>query len=125
MAGIDVTELLSDPDFCDTFTVTRDVETVGTNGRATIATTVFPSVVGVVTAGQGSMLKQFPELTRVEGAVMIHTTFELRAETAASKADRIEWRGNDYRVTMVNNWMNFGRGFTTAVANLIDLQEAA
>lgn len=125
MAELDVTELLYDPDFSDTFTVERDTETVGSNGRSTVVTETFANLIGVLTAGQGSILKQFPELTRVEGAILIHCMFELRPETSATKADRILWRGNTYRVTMVNNWMNFGGGFVSAVATLIELVEAA
>lgn len=125
MATLDVTELLSDPDFCDTVTITRKTEIIGSNGRPVITTETFPNVVVVVTAGHGDMLKRFPELTRVEGSVMVHTTFRLVAATQTTQADEMAWNGVNYRLAALNDWTNFGTGFVSAIFTMTDLLEAS
>lgn len=125
MATLDVTEILSDPDFCDTVTITRETETIGSNGRPIITTETFPGVVGVIVAGHGDMLKRFPELTRVEGSVMVYTTFRLAAATQTTQADQMTWNGVNYRLTALNDWTNFGAGFVSAIFTMTDLLEAS
>jgi hypothetical protein len=124
MPLLDVSDVLDDPLFADTITVTRNVETM-VNGRAVIAPTEIPNVSAVVTAGQGDILKQLPEGTRMEGAVLVHTKYRLTAESETTQPDTVTWQGRDYTVTMLNDWSTFGAGFMIAACTLKNLQEAA
>lgn len=125
MPLLDVTDVLSDPDFADTITITRAVETVDSHGRAQIATQTFANVVAVITAGQGDVLKYFPEMANIQGAILIHTTFLLTSASETSRADTVTWQGRDYQVTGLNDWSTFGIGFIMAVGTLKQFVEAA
>ena len=125
MPLLDVTEILSDPDFADTITVTRSVETVDTHGRPQTSPETFPNVTAVVTAGQGDILKYFPEMANISGAVLIHTTFLLTSASETTQADIVTWQGRDYQVTGLNDWSTFGAGFIMAVGTLKNFVEVA
>lgn len=124
MPLLDVTEILSDPDFADTITVTRAVETTDGHGRAQTTTQAFPNIVAVVTAGQGDVLKYFPEMANISGAVLIHTTFRLTSTSETTQADTVTWQGRDYQITDLNDWSTFGAGFIMAVGTLKNFVEA-
>ncbi|MFJ6322264.1 MULTISPECIES: hypothetical protein [unclassified Rhizobium] len=125
MPLLDVTDVLSDPDFADAITVTRMVETVDTHGRGQLTPQQFPNVTAVVTAGQGDVLKYFPEMVNVRGAVLIHTTFRLTSASETTQADIVTWQGRDYQVTELNDWSTFGAGFIMAVGTVKQFTEAA
>ena len=125
MPLLDVTDVLSDPDFADTITVTRQVETVDGHGRGQIGPQTFSNVTAVVTAGQGDVLKYFPEMVNVRGAVLIHTTFRLISASETTQADLVTWEGRTYQITELNDWSTFGAGFIMAVGTLKEFVEAA
>ncbi len=125
MPLLDVTEILSDPDFADTITVTRTSQTGFDHGRPIVTTQTFPNVTAVVTAGQGDILKYFPEMANIQGAILIHTTFRLTSVSETTQADVITWQGRDYQITGVNDWSTFGAGFIMAVGTLKNFVEAA
>lgn len=118
MAEIDVSDLLTDPDFVDTFDVIRRKETVVPGGRPTFDTTIFKDVVGSVQPASGRMLRQLPDAARVEGAIEVYTTFELAEQTKTTTADGLIWAGQQYIVTRLDPWQNFGNGYTHAVCTL-------
>jgi len=125
MPLLDVTEILSDPDFADTITVTRSSETGFDHGRPIVTTQTFQNVTAVVTAGQGDILKYFPEMANILGAILIHTMFRLTSASDTTQADTVTWQGRDYQVTGLNDWSTFGAGFIMAVGTLKDFVEAA
>ncbi|NTG00106.1 hypothetical protein G6L30_08230 [Agrobacterium rhizogenes] len=125
MPLLDVTEILSDPDFADTITVTRSVEAGFDHGRPQITMQTFTDIIAVVTAGQGDILKYFPEMANIQGAILIHTTFRLTSASDTTQADTVTWQGRDYQVTGLNDWSTFGAGFIMAVGTLKNFVEAA
>lgn len=125
MPLLDVTEILSDPDFADTITVTRSTQTGFDHGRPVITVQSFPNVTAVVTAGQGDILKYFPEMTNIQGAILIHTTFRLTSVSETTQADLVTWQGRDYQITGLNDWSTFGVGFIMAVGTVKQFAEAA
>ncbi|GAC1042261.1 hypothetical protein [Rhizobium sp. No.120] len=125
MPLLDVTDVLSDPDFADTITVTRTTQSGFDHGRPIVTTQTFSNVTAVVTAGQGDILKYFPEMTNIQGAILIHTTFLLTSASETTQADIVTWQGRGYQVTGLNDWSTFGTGFIMAVGTLKNFVEAA
>lgn len=116
MPLIDVSDLLTDPDFCETVTLTRSVETVSGLGRASEATTTT-NITAVVTAINGDFIRQ----TDAEFAVnqiMVHSQTRLRGITPGAPADIVGWKGNTYVVKRSNDWSNYGVGFSAATCEL-------
>ena len=107
MALISVVELLSDPDFCDTCTVLRNVETVGEDGIVSYDTQSIQIVASIQALG-GDDLTVTPDLARTGGSYEITTTFPLSCATDLNKADTVLWRGAEFVVTTVSQFDNFG-----------------
>lgn len=116
MALIDVSELLSDPDFADSATlITRGV-TVNEFGESVMSEEV-PEAVTVVVAGNGGeeSLSKLPEAVRLVDVISVYYAGLLSAERPGGYSDVIEWNGVRYQVRYVDNYMNFGRGFCRAL----------
>jgi hypothetical protein len=121
MALLDVSDILTDPDFMDTGLICeRNVQTVGTDGMAVNATTTT-TFSGVVTSDNGDLLERTADGARIKGNMTIHTRFPLDDGSSANAADVVQWKGRRYTVTVVNDWSHFGRGFICANCDLIPL----
>lgn len=121
MAFLDVSDILTDPDFMNTGLICeRNVQTVGSNGIATNVTT-STAFAGVVTSDNGDLLERNPDGERIKGNLTIHTRFPLDDGSAMNAADIVQWKGRRYTVTVVNDWSHFGRGFIVATCDLIPL----
>ncbi|MEN6629823.1 MAG: hypothetical protein ABFC42_09270 [Sulfuricella sp.] len=121
MALLDVSDILTDPDFMDTALVCeRNAQTVGNNGMATNAVTLT-TFAGVVTSDNGDLLDRTAGGDRIKGNMTIHTRFPLDDGSSINGADIVQWNGRRYTVTVVNDWSHFGRGFVCATCDLIPL----
>lgn len=121
MALLDVSDILTDPDFMDTGLVCeRNAQTVGSNGLATNAVTLT-TFAGVVTSDNGDLLDRTAGGDRIKGNMTIHTRFPLDDGSSINGADIVQWNGRRYTVTVVNDWSHFGRGFVCATCDLIPL----
>lgn len=118
MPDLDVTDILSDPDFSDTFTVTRFVQSISDGGIASNTPTVFSNILGVVTANDNIDLLKMPDGEILNGSITIHTTFRLTNGDGATDADIITWHGRTYQVRTIGDWSGFGPGFISAVCTL-------
>jgi hypothetical protein len=117
MALLDVSELLSDPDFADDFTILRSVRTVDNTGRTVDTPGAYYSY-GCIQPAKEAQLKQLPELERVGSFISVVTPFRLLALTSTTAPDQIIWRCGTYRVKVVRDWTNFGEGFVEAICEL-------
>jgi galactose-6-phosphate isomerase len=117
MALIDVSEILSDPDFVDDFNVIRNSRTVDMHGR-TIDTDGVYLTYGSVQPAKEVQLRQLPELERVGSFISVVTPFRLFALTDTTAPDQITWNGRSYRVKIVRDWTNYGQGFVEAICEL-------
>lgn len=119
MALIDVSELLTDPDFVDPFTIARRTQ-VMVNGRATFTTAVTDGS-GSVQINAPEVLDRFPDAGRPDHWIRIYTLTRLIAqdETAGTYGDVITWRSRTYQVKAVDDWGNYGVGYVKALARLI------
>lgn len=117
MPFIDVTDVLLDPDFCETFTFIRS--TVGTNSFGEGYTTETSTTqTGVITQGGGDILDRTGDAEKIRGSITIHTMFGLTAGDGTTGADEIVWNGRRYIVDNVSDWSTYGAGFTSASCTL-------
>lgn len=121
MANIDVTELLTDPDFSDAIDVTRRVQTVGVDGVAVIAPTPVLGVVAVVQPGGKDALVRVPDAGNPDDWIVAYTTQQLVAHDLAAGryGDLLTWRGREYQVALVDDWSNYGANYVKALARLV------
>jgi hypothetical protein len=118
MPFLDVTEILTDPEFQDSLVCHRIVQTVGANGLATSVTT-DTNFSGVVTSDRGDIMERIAGGERVSGSITIHTRFSLEDGAGSTRsADEVTWNGRLYIINNVNDYLRFGRGFIAATAEL-------
>ena len=78
MPLIDVTEVLSDPNFYTYFDVYRYDQRIDDNGLTQVVNPrQYLGVSGVVTALRARELQRLPEAERLEGLIQIYTKFRL------------------------------------------------
>lgn len=121
MALIDVSELLSDPDFADSFTYDRRTQTVGDNGRASFTTDAGIEIMGSVQPGGNDALQRFPDSARPSGWIRVYTQTILvpHDEAAGVYGDVLNWKGGRYQVRSADDWSQFGAGYSKVLAELI------
>ncbi|HGE8275512.1 TPA: head-tail adaptor [Serratia marcescens] len=119
MPTLDVTDVLFDPEFCDTsLIVTRNLQTVDDDGFATNAPVKMPFV-GVVTVDRSLEARRMIAGQVVTGAILIVTTERLTAGQTARDADIVTYQNRDYRVTFVDPYTAYGAGFVQAHCELL------
>ena len=118
MPALDVTDILTDPDFVDRFTVTRFIQTISSGGVASNAATVVHNVSGVVTANDNINLLKMPDGEMLSGSITIHTKFRLTNGGGTNDADIVTWHGRTYQVKTIGDWSGFGAGFISAICIL-------
>lgn len=124
MASIDISFLLSDPDFADTLTARSLVQSVGSNGRAD-STATDADFVGVAFPGTGNLLVRVPDGERVSADMTVVTTHTLSSGSDGNPADEVVWRGSRYTVKSVQDYSNWGAGFVLALCDLIPVSGGA
>ena len=121
MALLDVSFMLTDPDFVNTVPIIRRQKVTGSNGRVTFTET-SGTIVGCVQPASGDTLVQLPELSNTTGSLEVWTQAELNVDTASQGADILTWQGSRYIVAAkVDNYQHYGNGFTHAVLTLQDM----
>lgn len=118
MASLDVSFLLTDPDFADTLTARRLAQSVGSNGRA-VSIATDADFVGVAFPGTGNLLVRGPDGERVSADMTVATMHPLSAGSDGNPADEVVWRGSRYTVKSVQDYSNWGAGFVLALCDLI------
>jgi hypothetical protein len=121
MPWLDVVDIITDPDFCDTtLTYQRSVETVNDQGRAVLSTATY-GFAGVVTNDKGLLLERGVDAERIKDTVLIVTRARLRAAGVNVSADVVNAEDKSYTVTQVLSYSRYGRGFVEVIAELIPL----
>lgn len=115
MPGIDVNEVMSDPDLATTFDVRRQQESVGLNGRVVITPTMFTGILGVITFADGP-IEQGADATQTPQVIVVATGFSLRDASFGFQPDVVIWQGTEYRVIAIKAHRHLGRGWTHARA---------
>ena len=121
MPFLDVSDVLLDPDFCDrTLVCERNALSTDTAGRGVIKTEFLPFS-GVVTSDKGELLQRGAVGEHATDNISVITRFKLRDAGIAATADVVQWSGNRYTVTKVNDYSTYGIGFTENICELIPL----
>lgn len=119
MPFLDVSDLTTDPDLADTFTVTRRKEVLD-HGRVSTIDTVYADQAGVIDMAGPDDLKRFPEGQITGRVISIVTPFRLMASGKIGadqyQPDVITWEGSDYTVINVDPYTQFGAGQVEALA---------
>lgn len=122
---LDVTSVLSDPAFQDQVTVIRNKSTPDTNGRVQLTPTTYTGVNAVVTQKNGNILRREAAGERIQGTIAVYTQFQLtdgRDQTSDLTADIVVYAGDQYTVTLVNDYSRWGKGWVSAVCEMIPVQ---
>jgi hypothetical protein len=110
---IDMSDIASDPDFCQTYTVVRQ-SGVFALGRFTVTDTQSLPFYGSIQPATDEDLEKVPEGDRIKGAmkfISVQQMFNTNTTgigTASALSDKITWRGQTYAVTDVSPWGDYG-----------------
>lgn len=112
MALLDVSELMSDPDFVDPIQVINRVPGVDSFGQAYFTEKAIDTV-GSVQPASYRTVQKLPEAMRVANV----SSFWVRgsaivASREGAYASILVFRGVRYQVQTVADWSNFGEGYT-------------
>lgn len=110
MARIDVSELMTDPDFVMTFTIVRRTPTVNNFGENELSETPV-SAVGSIQAATGETAKRLPDGVQLSNFKTIFTKAVIKADSAGAYTDQIEIKGQRFNVFQVLPWEDFGAGW--------------
>lgn len=111
MANVDVTSLMSDPDFVDAICVITRVPKVNSQGENKITETPL-NTVGSVQPASGKALQRIPEALRLENMASFWFKGEIVASDPGKYPSILVFKGRRYQVKNVFDWSNFGRGYT-------------
>lgn len=114
MPFIDVTDVLTDPDFADTITVKRRVETINGYGEAVRDVTTIGGVSAVVTAGSQKPLERNADGQVQPNTITVHTMFRLLDARVGQQPDIVIYNAQEFTVKKVFDWSRYGGGFIAA-----------
>lgn len=113
MAFIDVSEIVTDPDFQDTIALTRRTQTINDYGEIAFTST-SSTMLAVVQAGNGETLERNPGYSIMTDWITVYASFDFRADGSGYYADKITFGGRTFQVKTVTDFMNWGVGYTRA-----------
>jgi hypothetical protein len=111
MPFLDVADVLLDPDFCETLTVTRAAQTAVVDHLPTFSAVTL-SVTAVVQPARSNDLQRLLDAGRIEGGVTVYAFGAGALETE----DTFVWQGDTYTIMGTDDWSKFGAGYVQAVA---------
>lgn len=117
---INVSELLTDPDFIQAATGTRNTYQIATTGdeagEAMVTPTQLSFTGALMPLKDQKDVMLLPEGLRNLGGLVIYTNFELKATSgdvgasgpADAVQDVIDWHGDKYALVVCQNWSDYG-----------------
>lgn len=121
MALIDVSEIVTDPDFLDSVTLIRRTSVVGNNGRNVLAES-SSTVSMVVQPAKPDDLKRLPDSVRRQDAINVWYRGTLSSDAGGLYPDIVVWNSKRFQVQTSDpfgNWAN-GTGYTESICTLIE-----
>lgn len=110
MANIDVTDLLSDPDFVDDICLVDRVPSINSFGENTLKETSFKTV-GSVQPATAKVIQRLPEMLRVANLSSFWFKGNIVASASGKYTSVLVFKGLRYQVQTVADWSNFGQGY--------------
>ncbi len=117
---ISVSELMADPDLVQSVIRIQRVLTVNSYGETTVVST-SSTLQAIVTSGPKTGLMRFEDAATYQDTIKVVTSSPLNAGVVGQQPDLIVWNGQNYIVTLTNDYQS--NGFTRAVCKLVDLQD--
>lgn len=111
MARIDVTELFSDPDFCDAVKIIRRASAVNSYGENFIKETDFDSV-GSVQPTDGPTMKRLPQALQNENVSSFWVKGDLSDTQGCKYPPILVFKGKRFQVRHIFDWTNWGSGWS-------------
>lgn len=111
MANIDITELLSDPDFVDQVVLVHRTPVVNALGE-NVLTSTRVGTIGSVQPASGKTLARLPDALRSQNVSSFWIKAEIVSDGNCKYPDVIEFRGRIYAVQNVLDYLNWGQGWT-------------
>lgn len=110
MGLIDVTELLSDPDFVDPVTIIKRSPTIDQFGDNTLSEQGFPTW-GSVQSIDGKTLQRLPDQYRVANVKHFFVKGTIVSDGSCKYPDILVSNGVRYAVQVIFDWTNWGAGW--------------
>lgn len=110
MAQIDVSELMSDPDFVDPIQVVTRVPRVNSLGEVSFFESVLKSV-GSVQPADFKVVQKLPDALRVANVSSFWFKGIIIASAPGKYSSILVFKGVRYQVQTVADWSNFGAGY--------------
>lgn len=117
MPLINASRIIASPRLSTLFDVVRREETINEFGETEVTEVRFEDVRGVICAASKPLVR-LPEAQHTPNQVNVTTNFRLRSAEDGFQPDLIEWKGNSYLVTQVDDYSEYGSGHTSAVCDL-------
>lgn len=111
---IDLSELMHDPDFCESFVI-RYQKGKWQDGKF-VTIPEEQKVTGIVEPTSGDDLSQLPEADRVSGLMTFYTREVLTLGNENQCSTEIISRGRIYKIVQLQDWSR--HGFYKAIASL-------
>jgi galactose-6-phosphate isomerase len=122
MPTLNVSRVLLSREFVDkTLVCARNAQTIGSDGIAVDTPTSTPFY-GVVTSDRGDVLMRAAEGSHISGTIYVYSKYILIAGRNGTDADVVQWNGRQFTVTDINDYSQYGAGFTCARCELIPLR---
>lgn len=110
MAQVDVTGLLSDPDFVDPIQVITRVPGVNSLGENFLTEMIIDSI-GAVEPANFKTIQKLPESMRVANISSFWFKGAIIATAPGKYSSILVFKGVRYQVQTVADWSNFGEGY--------------
>jgi hypothetical protein len=115
MALVDVSSLMVDPMFTDSFMITSQTVVINQYGEQ-VSTPTTMSAIGVIQAVSKDILSRFPEASILTTDIVVHYKGILNIQKMSGYCDIITFKGVEYLVKdLVENYLNWGAGWTSAI----------
>jgi hypothetical protein len=111
MANVDVSELLSDPDFVDPIQVITRYPRINSLGEQSFSEKVL-NTYGSVQPASYRAVQKLPEAMRVANVSSFFFKGQIVASAPGQYASILVFKGQRYQVQTVTDWSNFGNGYT-------------
>ena len=115
MATIDVTRVLRNPRFQSACTHITRTAAVGATGRGSLAETET-DIQAVIQPASAQDIQKLPEGARQSEAIAVWADRLILAMRSGGYSDIIIYNSQRYEVKTAETWMNYGKGYTKAVA---------
>jgi hypothetical protein len=121
MALLSVAEVMYDPDLVEKYSVRRRQQVVDIHGRSTSVETLLTGQIGTINAGNPNNLERgSPDYEYATNTISVVTAFDLFCEMDGYLPDIVVWGGTNYTVVEINQYPQFGPGFSQATCTSTD-----